>query len=280
MQEAAAGGGSRRRQQEADAERCCNRCPLLVLCCIFQSTACALITQLPAAPCSCFPHRPPAENELEEEVREAMLARFKAHGRRGGAADQASPLLVLLPWLLWLCLQACCGGAAPVMRALQSSVQSFVLKAAPRPVPWPACLCAGAGGAAAGVAPLLLLWVRGQPRPAALDARGVQPGGGGSGGEALLHGLFNFQHPNTFPAALPLMNCPPVLPACLYCLQAKDFHRNLGELADQLVAQHAFHMAAEEVRGTARGCMRRAQECGSGARLAGCQPAELAGYQS
>ena len=29
--------------------------------------------------------------------------------------------------------------------------------------------------------------------------------------------------------------------------QAKDFHRNLGELADALVVQHAYHMSAEEV---------------------------------
>ncbi|EFN51416.1 hypothetical protein CHLNCDRAFT_59245 [Chlorella variabilis] len=31
-----------------------------------------------------------------------------------------------------------------------------------------------------------------------------------------------------------------------YVEQAKDFHRNLGELADALVVQHAYHMSAEE----------------------------------
>ncbi len=29
-----------------------------------------------------------AENELEEEAREQLLASFRVHGRKGGAADQ------------------------------------------------------------------------------------------------------------------------------------------------------------------------------------------------
>ena len=43
--------------------------------------------------------------------------------------------------------------------------------------------------------------------------------------------------------AVPVSNTHPVLPA----LQAQDFHRNLGELQDELVLQHAYHMTAEQV---------------------------------
>ena len=85
--------------------------------------------------------------------------------------------------------------------------------------------------------------------------------GGGGGGQwqrgfvrhALLQSCFKYNQTSPAPcmAASHALHPNPVpcYNALLYCLylQAKDFHRNLGELQDQLVAQHSFHMAAEEV---------------------------------
>lgn len=63
----------------------------------------------------------------------------------------------------------------------------------------------------------------------------------------------------------------PALPH-LPAMQAKDFHRDLGNLQDQLVEQHAFHMSAEEVS-THRPQCARWGATGVGGAAWGCQPA-------
>jgi hypothetical protein len=182
------------------------------------------------APSCCIIKMPPAENELEEEVREALLARFKAHGRRGGAADQASSGLCVLH------LSPQTAGhflvAAPFKTAVKCALCSsvpFTLMLRAGPSPPVACLLVPSRSGLScsrSRATFLTLGLRAAAaRCAGCTRWAVVVGGSGSEG---LCGMRCFNHasnitkPAPHHAWQPLMHCIPILshvtmPSCTAC---------------------------------------------------------------